>query len=318
MTLPYITESDVQRLLPMPDAVGAMRRVFEELAAGRAQNQPRRRLVVPTGAVLHSLTGSIGDYFGTKFYSTHRLHGAHFFFMLFAAADARPLALVEANYLGQIRTGAASGFATDLLAAERASTFALIGTGFQAYSQLEAVLAVRPIRTVRAWSRNEQRRNEFARECSERLGVKVDAVATAEEAVRGADIISTATNAKDPVLEDSWVEPHAHVNAIGSNQPKRREIPSELIHRAHLIAVDSIEQARLEAGDLILALDEAGWRDPKLMELKDFASDAGLRTHAQPTVFKSLGLGVEDVAAAALVYERAQLEGLLANQTAHS
>ncbi|MGA2436230.1 MAG: ornithine cyclodeaminase family protein [Bryobacteraceae bacterium] len=310
MTLPYFTEADVRRLLPMTDAIAAMRRVFVELAAGRAQNQPRRRLVLPTGSVLHSLAGAVGDYFGTKFYSTHRLHGAHFFFMLYAAADARPLALMEANYLGQIRTGAASGFATDLLASESASTLAVIGTGFQARSQLEAVLAVRPIRAVRVWSRDAERRAEFARECSESFGIKVEAVATAEEAVRGADVIATATSAKDPVLESNWVAPHAHVNGIGSNQPKRRELPPELIRRASLIAVDSIEQARLEAGDLILALDEDGWRDPKLVELQTISGDADRRAHSEPTVFKSLGLGVEEVAVAALVYENGRKEGL--------
>ena len=141
-----ITESDVQRLLPMRETVALMRRVFEALGKGEAVNQTRRRLVLPTGAVLHSLAGAFGGYFGTKVYSTHRRYGAHFLMLLYRAEDAEPLALVEANYLGQIRTGAVSGFATDLLARPDAATLAIIGTGFQARSQLAAMLAVRPFR----------------------------------------------------------------------------------------------------------------------------------------------------------------------------
>ena len=150
-----------------------------------------------------------------------------------------------------------------------------------------------------------ERREQFARECSAAFGISIEAVETAERAVRGADVIVTMTNAKDPVLEAGWVEPHAHINAAGANQANRRELPAELVRAAGLIAVDSIEQARGESGDLILALDEAGWRDPKLVELAELAS--GKRTIERgnrPTIFKSNGLGVQDVAAAGFVYER--------------
>lgn len=304
MPVPLLTESDVRRLLPMREAVALMRRVFEDLGTGQAQNLPRRRLRVPSGAMLHMLAGAFGPYFGTKVYSTHPRHGAHFLAVLYAAADARPLAMFEANALGQIRTGAASGFATDLLAKATAQTLAVIGAGFQARSQLEAMLVVRPFRQVRVWSRDPERRAGFARECAKAHGVAVEAAESAEQAVRGADVIVTATSAKDPVLDAAWVAPGAHINAIGSNNASRRELPAELIHAAGLIAVDSLEQARTESGDLILALDEQGWRSPKLVELADLA--AGRRTWARtaaPTIFKSNGLGVEDVAAAGFVYE---------------
>jgi alanine dehydrogenase len=306
MDVPMFGESDVQRLLPMRDAVALMRQVFEDLGTGQAQNLPRRRLRVPSGAMLHMLAGSFGPYFGTKVYSSHPRHGAHFLVVLYAAEDARPLAMFEANALGQIRTGAASGFATDLLAKPDARELAVIGTGFQARSQVEAMLVVRPFRRVRVWSRDPERRVRFARECSEAYGVAVEAVDSAEDAVRGADVIVTATAARDPVLEAAWVAPGAHVNAIGSNNPSRRELPSELVLAAGLIAVDSIEQARMESGDLILALDEQGWNSPRLVELAELA--AGKRAWTRtgtPTIFKSNGLGVEDVAAAGFVYERA-------------
>ena len=287
----YLTEADVCELLPMGECVGVMRRTFEALAQGRAQNQPRRRLILETGSVLHSMAGAYHNYFGTKFYSTNLRYGAHFYFMLYDAKTAQPLALMEANHLGQIRTGAASGYATDLLAHPQAETLGIIGSGFQARSQLDAVRAVRSIKHIRIWSRSEEKLRKFA----EAHGVT--AVPTAEEAVRGAQIVVTATNAKDPVLEDAWIQPGTMVNAMGSNNASRRELPAELVRRADLVAADSIEQAHIEAGDLILA---DSWKN--VVELKD------VQKHYDPnkiTIFKSLGLGVEDVAAGAFVYERA-------------
>jgi ornithine cyclodeaminase/alanine dehydrogenase-like protein (mu-crystallin family) len=287
----YLTESDVRELLPVSEAVRLMRMTFEAMAIGRAQNQPRRRLILESGSVLHSMAGAIGNYFGTKFYSSNPRFGANFFFMLFDGKTATPLALIEANYLGQIRTGAASGYATDLLANPEAKTLALIGSGFQAKTQLDAIHAVRKIETVRVWSRSEEKRQKFAAENN------VIATATAEEAVRGADIVVTATNSKDPVVEKDWIAPGAMVNAMGSNIANRAELPADLVRSAPLVAVDSLEQAKIEAGDLILA---DSWAN--VVELQN------VKRHYDPngvTIFKSIGLGVEDVAAGAFLYERA-------------
>jgi ornithine cyclodeaminase/alanine dehydrogenase-like protein (mu-crystallin family) len=287
----YFTESDIQELLPVSEAIRLMRMAFEAMKNGRAQNQPRRRLILESGSVLHSMAGAVGNYFGTKFYSTNPRYGAHFYFFLYDSKTAQPLAMMEANYLGQIRTGAASGYATDLLANPKAATLAIIGSGFQARTQLDAIRAVRPIQTVRVWSRSEEKRRKFAEECS------VTAANSAEEAVRGADIVVTATNAKDPVLESDWISDGTLVNAMGSNIANRRELPGDLVKRAALVAVDSLEQARIEAGDLILA---DSWSN--VVELQN------LEPHYDPnhvTIFKSIGLGIEDVAAGAFIYERA-------------
>jgi alanine dehydrogenase len=286
----YLSEADVQELLPMREAVDVMRRTFEALAQGRAQNQPRRRLILETGSVLHSMAGAYGSYFGTKFYSGNPRYGAHFYFMLYDAKTAQPLALMEANHLGQIRTGAASGYATDLLANPRAETLGIIGSGFQARTQLEAIRAVRPIQTIYVWSRSEEKRRRFAEETS------VTAVDSAEKAA-DAQIVVTATNSKDPVLESRWIQPGTMINAMGSNVATRRELPADLVKRANLIAVDSVEQAKIEAGDLLLA---DHWSN--VVDLKD------VKPSYDPnhiTIFKSLGLGVEDVAAGAFIYERA-------------
>lgn len=293
----FITESQVKEVLSMQECVRLMREVFRDLRGGTALNQPRRRLTLPTGSTLHSLAGAWGKYFGTKIYSTHPKFGANFFFLLFDAETGRPLAQFEANYLGQIRTGAASGYATDILAAPNASTLAIIGTGFQATAQFEAIREVRSIKQVRVWGRDAAKRDEFAK----RIGAV--SAETAEEAVRGAGIVATATSAKDPVIESEWIAAGTHVNAMGSNQAGRRELPSALIARADLIVVDSIEQAKIEAGDLLLA--PVDWADRRIVELAQVERRPAAGKDGPPvTIFKSIGLGVEDVAAAAFIYEQ--------------
>lgn len=305
-----LREEDVRALLPMRKAIELMRAAFLDLAVGRAVNQPRRRMVLPTRSVLHAMAGASSDYFGTKVYTTHPQHGAHFLFLLYKAETAAPLAIFEANFLGRIRTGAVTGLATDLLSAPGADRLGLIGSGFQARSQLEAVLAVRPIREVKVWSRSEARRIEFAADCEREFGVSVRAVATAREAVEDVPIVVTATSAREPVLEAGWIASGALVSAIGSNQASRRELPAELVRQAGLIVVDSLEQARIESGDLLLAVPPAEWHTLPFVELADVvAGKVGPARSDTITVFKSNGLGVEDLYAGAYAYEQARLCG---------
>jgi ornithine cyclodeaminase/alanine dehydrogenase-like protein (mu-crystallin family) len=282
----------------MDDAIRRMRDVFEALRRGDALNQPRRRMALPSGAVLHQLAGAWGGYFGTKIYSTHPKHGAHFHFMLYGSETGRPLAAFQANHLGQIRTGAASGYAVDLLAQEDVRNLAIIGSGFQAETQLDAVARVRRFESVRVWSRSSAKREHFAARHPGAIAME-----TAEEAVRGADVIVTATSSKEPVLESEWVRPGALIVAMGSNQPNRRELPADLVTCAGYLVADSIEQAHIEAGDFLLAFDDTHW--PRVVELKDATRPMPETT----TIFKSLGLGVEDVAAAAHVYEAVDRSG---------
>ena len=294
-----ISESDVRRLLPMAKAIELMREAFAGLASGDSLNQPRRRLILPTGSVLHYMAAAHGPYFGTKIYSTNPRSGAHFTFLLYAAQDGRPLATFEANHLGQIRTGAASAFATSVMAPADAATLGIIGSGFQARTQVEAIAAVRTLREVKVWSRSSEKRSAFAAACTRDLGLRVVAAETAREAAGDAAIICTATNAKDPVLEADWISSSVHINAMGSNQPQRRELPSELISRAKLIVVDSLEQARMESGDLLIPLGSSQW-PASVVELKDVIANPppdGI------TIFKSNGLAVEDVICAGYVYE---------------
>lgn len=307
----YLSEEDVLACLPMSKAIELVEGVFRQLADGTAVNQPRRRVILPAGSVLHYMAGGTPEYFGLKAYSAHAKTGAHFEVLLYRSADGLPLATLEANHLGQIRTGAATGVATKYLAREDAAVAAIIGSGFQAATQLEAVANARPLREVRVWSRKPERREAFARASAEKLGLNVKAVETAQACVEGADIVVTATASKVPVLETSWIAPGTHVNGTGSNWAQRRELPAELVYeRAAIVAVDSIEVAKIESGDLLIPLPDYGaFPGVELSEI--IAGKRPGRTSAdQITVFKSNGLAVEDIAVAGYIYEEALRRGL--------
>jgi len=310
----YISEKDVLACLPMSKAIELVEHAFHQLADGSAVNQPRRRVILPTGAVLHYMAAGTPEYFGLKAYSTHAKTGAHFEVLLYRSADGLPLATLEASHLGQIRTGAATGVATKYLAREDASVAAIIGSGFQARTQLEAVANVRNLREVRVWSRKAERRDEFARQCADTIKLNVRATETARQCVEGADIVVTATSSKVPVLESAWIAPGTHVNGTGSNWAERRELPADLVfERAALVAVDSIEVAKLESGDLLIPLgDYASFPGVELSEI--IAGKRPGRTSAdQVTVFKSNGLAVEDIAVAGYIYEEALRRGIGSN-----
>src|SRR5580698_782191 len=177
----YISEEEVLACLPMSKAVELVEQAFHKLADGTAVNQPRRRVILPTGSVLHYMAAGTPDYFGLKAYSANAKTGAHFEVLLYRSSDGLPLATFEANHLGQIRTGAASGVATKYLAREDASVAGIVGSGFQARTQLEAVANVRKLREVRVWSRKRERREEFARICAEKFSLNVKATETAPQ-----------------------------------------------------------------------------------------------------------------------------------------
>ncbi|MDR7415203.1 MAG: ornithine cyclodeaminase family protein [Armatimonadota bacterium] len=311
MTPLWLSEEEVARLLPLSEAIRALEEAFRAKAAGEAVNVPRTRVVTPEG-VLHVMSAgwTSGGVMGLKAYTTSRT-GARFVVLLYAT-DGTFLAGMEANVLGQRRTGAASGLATRYMARPEASVAAVIGSGWQARTQLAAVCAVRPIREARVYSRTPQRREAFAREMSEQLGIPVRAVSSAEEAVEGAEVICTITTAREPVLLGRWLSPGVHVNAAGVNWPDRRELDGEAVRRAHRIAVDDLAQARLESGDLVCAEREGVFRWERAVELADIVAGKlpGRGDAREITLFASQGIALEDVAVAKLVYERAVTEGM--------
>jgi ornithine cyclodeaminase/alanine dehydrogenase-like protein (mu-crystallin family) len=213
------------------------------------------------------------------------------------ALTGRPLALIDGETLTAMRTGAASGVATRLLARPDASTVALIGAGAQAEWQLRAVIAARPIRRALAYSRDETARRAFAARMAELTGIEVEAANTVEAAVRAADVICCATTSSEPVFEASWVSVGTHVNGIGAYRLGMVELPPELFGRASVAAIDSREAAMAEAGDVVAAIERG--------LVSEVGPDwAAARPADEITVFKSVGLAIQDVAAAELITDR--------------
>src|SRR5271154_4776848 len=296
----YLSEADVREILTMEIALKAVEDSFQRLADGSAVQHPRQRLHPAANSYLHYMAAadSREHYMGLKIY-TSSPQGLKFIVPLFHTETGDLLAMIEANYLGQMRTGAASGVATRLMARADANTVGIIGTGLQAHTQLEAIALVRKIERIRAFGRNEERRTKFAHEVSERLKIPVEAADSAEAAVHDADIVVTSTNSTKPVVEGRWLRPGTHINAIGANFPQKRELDSEAVTR---------EQSKLEAGDLIQAFagDEQKWS--QVLELSEIAARhiRGRTNSNEITLFKSNGIAIEDIVTAGRIYEIAR------------
>ena len=217
-------------------------------------------------------------------------------------------ALIEADYMGQLRTGAASGVATKYLARENSRVAAIIGTGGQARTQLEAIACVRKLQSARVYGRDAAKREKFSKEMSEKLGLTVESASSSSEAVHGADILCTATTAANPVVSGADLAPGVHMNAIGANHAHKRELDAEAVESADVIVVDSIEQSRQEAGDLILAFqgDEVCWTGVKKLSEVVAGKAPGRTSDAEVTLFKSNGIASWDLAVAMKVYALAK------------
>jgi alanine dehydrogenase len=308
-----LTEADVKSILTMPLALEAVEASFRRLADGSALLHSRQRLHLPEKSYLHYMAAgdAVSGYQGLKIYTSSR-EGLRFLVTLFDAQSGDLAALLEGDYLGQMRTGAASGVATKLMARANARTAGIIGTGLQARTQLESVALVRKLEKIRAYGRDAKRREQFAKEMTARMGIPVTSALTAEEAVRGADIVITSTTSTTPVVEGRWLKPGTHINAIGANFPQKRELDTDAVLRSDVIAADSREQSRLEAGDLIQVFGDDAARWSQVSELADIVAGKvpGRTSPEQITLFKSNGIAIEDVIVAGRVYEQARERGL--------
>jgi len=308
-----LTEADVKSILTMPLALEAVENSFRRLADESAIMHPRQRLHIPGKSYLHYMAAadSTSGYMGMKIYSSAK-EGLRFLVPLFHVDSGDLLALVEADYLGQVRTGAASGVATRILSRPDSRVTGIIGTGLQARTQLEAISQVRKIAEVRAYGRDEKRRTDFAAAMTARLSIPVRAVASAEEAVRDADIVITSTTSTHPVVEGRWLKPGTHINAIGANFPQKRELDAEAVKRCDVIVVDSREQSKQEAGDLIQVFGEDATRWSGVRELAGIVARKvpGRSNPHQITLFKSNGIAIEDVVVAGKIYEIARERGV--------
>lgn len=309
----YLTEDDVTWLLDIDTAIECVEESFRQWGAERADNQPRRRVQAGNGAKLHVLSAGAEylGYVGYKVYATTR-GGARFQFGLIDAETGQPAALIEAALLGQMRTGAASGVATKYMARPDAKIVGCFGTGFQARSQLKAVCSVRRIERVEFYGRNDDRRKKFAEEMSELCNVPVIPVHSPEEAAAEKDIVICATSSPVPLFDGHVLSEGTHLNVIGSNFLTKTEIDVTTIRRADYIVCDSREACKLEAGDFVPALEDGSLDWVRVHELADVVHGRQTgRAHAEDiTLFKSVGLALEDLAVAVRVLEKAKIEGI--------
>jgi alanine dehydrogenase len=295
-----LREGDVERLVDMASVMDAVEAAMRELGEGNAQNQPRRR-VFPPGGVLNVMFASWpgGGVSGLKTYTVAA--GRARFLVVVNDLEGAPLALIEADRMGAFRTGAATGVAARRLAPPGPKTVAVIGTGWQARTQVLALKTGLEIAELRVFSRDPDRRARFA------SAVGASACGSAEEAVRGAQVVVTMTTSGSPVLAAEWVEPEALVVAAGSNYPSRAELPPELVHGVRAVVVDQLETARLESGDLLTA----GYDLDSAIEFGAvLAGRATVPEGRAPVLFESHGLALWDLAAATTVLSAARAAGL--------
>ncbi len=308
----WLTENDVKSLLTMEMALEAVEEAHRGLAAGTAVNLPRRRISHERNT-FHLMSSAVGSRkaIGLKAYNTHG-GPVDFLIPLYSAETGRLMALIEGDWLGRIRTGAASGVATKYMARPDSKTLGLFGTGGQAQTQLLAVCAVLPIERVNVYSRSAENRATFVAEMQPQVQAQIVAADSPEAALEGADVIVTMTASKEPVFRGDHLPTGAHINAAGSNHARRREIDGETVRRCARVAVDSIEQAKMECGDLIAAVEDKiiHWDD--VVEFSDIVSGKapGRASADERTLFESQGISVWDVATAARVYELAVERGV--------
>jgi ornithine cyclodeaminase/alanine dehydrogenase-like protein (mu-crystallin family) len=315
-----VSQEEVGKLLPMADCIGAMERALAALARGEAQLPLRSILWLPekVGALglmpAHLAPDKVLGVKAVTFFhgnegtelDTHQ--GA---VLLFEAERGSLLAIIDATSVTAIRTAAASGVATKLLAREDAGDLALVGSGVQARTHLEAMLAVRRLRRVRVASLSVERAKRFAEGQGKRHGIVIEVAPTVREAVEGADIVCTVTSAREPVVEGAWISPGAHVNAVGSSVPFARELDTAAVVKSRLY-VDRRESTLNEAGDFLMPKNEGAIGDDHIVgEIGEIliGQAAGRRSPEEITLFKSLGLAIEDVAAARHIYEEARRTG---------
>ena len=308
----YLDETTVSDLIDMPMALAAVEEAHRELACGTATDVPRQRTRLPKSA-LHILQGALPtrDAIGYKAYTTSR-EGARFFVHLFSASSGALRTVLAADRLGMMRTAAVSGLATRLLARPEAEVLGLFGAGWQAEGHLEAIASVRPLRLVKVHARNAERLAAFCARMEAKLGIRVEACASAEATVRGSAIVSTVTTAVEPLFDAAWLEPGTHLNAAGSNALIRREIGEEVVRRCRLVVVDTVATALKEAGDLLPLLEKGRLAERQLVELGDvlLGIRAGRQSAEDITLFESQGLGLQDIALAVRVEALARERGL--------
>jgi ornithine cyclodeaminase/alanine dehydrogenase-like protein (mu-crystallin family) len=302
-----LREDDVRALLTMPETIQVIEQAFAALGEHNAVSRPRTRIRQANG-VMHIMAASIPGMgiMGHKTYTVFHA-GMRYVVMLYSAQDGELLALIEADWLGGFRTGATSALATTYLARRDAAIVGLIGAGRQATMQLLGMCHVRPITHVLVYSKRLYECTRFCDQMSRQLHIDVRPVSGPREAVEQADIVITATTSPEPVFSGDFLQPGCHINAIGSNWPDRREIDQVTVQRSALVVTDSREQALKEAGDLLIPGKTGHFDLNRIQELANVVVGSAPRRRKDDdiTLYKGLGIALEDIATAGLVYRLA-------------
>jgi alanine dehydrogenase len=300
----FISNQDVQRLITVAECVPVLDDLFRQEARGLVENLPRRRIRFEQGGTTLMGGTVLGSHAHAVRHSTATL--------LYNTETGKLDAVIEPGTLAWIRTGAASGVAATYMSRPDAATVGVIGTGRQAETQIEAICAVRPVSRVKVYSRDADRRAAFAATTEERLRVEVVPVGSAQECVAGSDIVVAITTAREPVFDGNDLDPGALVVAAGSNSWQKREIDETTIRRSALIAVDNMEQAKIECGELIWAAERGTFRWGQAVELHQVVSGnvPGRPSEDAITLFESQGIGIEDAAASAYILRKAREQGI--------
>jgi len=308
----FLAEKEVEQLITMETAIEAVEGVMKEYALGTALNTPRERTRIQKGA-LHILQGSVESHgvFGYKAYTSTR-EGIRFLVYLYNAERGNLEAIVEANHMGMLRTGAVNGVAARWLSREDSATVGLFGAGWQANGQLSALCAVRPIRRAVVFDLNRERLVDFCRTNEEKLGIEVIPSHSAEETVQGQDIVTTITTAPDPLFSHELVETGMHINAAGSNALIRRELDEKTIRKCNIVAVDARDVAEKECGDLLPLIEKGRLHWKRTVELGDIIAGTvpGRRNTEEITLFESHGMGIQDLVLGATVLAAARERNL--------
>jgi ornithine cyclodeaminase/alanine dehydrogenase-like protein (mu-crystallin family) len=308
----FLRDEEVRQVVSMDQMLGAIESMQARFGQGEACNLPRRKIIAKGGMLAVMGGGLFYDgVMGVKTYTV--VKGVYSFQVsLYDADTGRLLCYTQANRLGQLRTGATTALAVKHLARGDAATVAILGTGYQAPTQLEAVRRVRNLGQVKAYSRKAQRRQEFARTMTDSLGLEVVAAGSAQEAVAGSDVVICIAATMEPVVQGDWLATGSTVIAAGPTTWRAREVDDATLTRADKLVVDSAEQAPLEAGDLASAADRGLIQWSQLQELRQIVGGnvKGRDNPRQIIYAKMMGTGVADVAAAKLAYDRARAAGL--------
>ncbi|MDQ8021094.1 MAG: ornithine cyclodeaminase family protein [Moraxellaceae bacterium] len=308
----YLTEQDVGRLADIHLALDAVESAHRALALGEAMDIPRQR--VRTGSAMQHVLQAGWPARGVMGYKayTSSAQGARFWLHLFDSSTGEPLAVIEADRLGMLRTGAASGVAARYLARQDARRVALIGAGWQARSQVLAMAAVREVTSFKVFARRSDKLEAFCAEMAAETGVPMEPADSAEAAVEGADIVITATTSPKPVLEGAWLAPGMHVSAVGSNSLVRRELDEAAVRRAEVVCADSRASAFAESGDLLPLIEKGRLLPGAVVELGEVVAGfrPGRTGNEQVTLFESQGMALQDIALGAAILQRASAAGV--------